>query len=175
VPIYNGDVQRALAIILTAGALAWSAALLLAPYALTSGSPRLIAIAGPIYGAAGLICHQRSERSFHLAGVQLPVCGRCSGLYFSGAAGALLAWLMARQPRTPRRTRAALIAAAIPTALSVLLEFSGLLYSSNMLRAVTALPLGACAGWILFQARRADAAAARGGAPAGMRYDARGL
>jgi uncharacterized membrane protein len=168
-------VQRALALILTVGALTWSAALLLAPYALTSGSPRLISIAGPVYGAAGLICHQRSERSFHLAGVQMPVCGRCSGLYLSGAAGALLAWLITRHPRHPRRTRAVLIAAAIPTALSVVLEFSGLLYSSNTLRAITALPLGACAGWIFIQSLRAEAATARAGAPAGMRYDARGL
>ena len=41
--------------------------------------------------AAGRVCHQRPERSFHVAGVQLPVCARCTGLYVSGAAGALAA------------------------------------------------------------------------------------
>ena len=33
------------------------------------------------------ICHQRPERSFAIAGIQMPVCARCSGLYVSGALG----------------------------------------------------------------------------------------
>jgi uncharacterized membrane protein len=168
-------VQRALAAILTIGAISWSAALFLAPYSLTGGSPRLASAAATIYRAAGLICHQRPERSFQLAGVQQPVCARCTGLYVSGAVGALAAWLVSRRPRIPRRTRVVIVAAAIPTALSVALEFSGLLHSSNTLRTISALPLGAAAGWIFIQSLRAEAAEAQARSLKGMSYDARGL
>ena len=44
---------------------------------------------GWLYAVGWLICHQRPERSFHLAGAQLPVCARCLGLYAGGAAGAI--------------------------------------------------------------------------------------
>ena len=166
--------QRALAAILTIGAIAWSAALFLAPHALTGGSPRFASAAATLYQAAGLICHQRPERSFHLAGAQQPVCARCTGLYVSGAV-ALVAWLVSRRPRMPRRTRVIIAAAAIPTALSVALEFIGLLHSSNTLRAVSALPLGAAAGWIFIQSLRAEAAEAQAESLKAMSYDARGL
>jgi uncharacterized membrane protein len=150
-------VERLFAAGLTLGALAWSVILLTAPYALTSGNPRLVAAAAAVYNGAGLICHQRAERSFHLAGVQQPVCARCAGLYLSGAAGALAAWLAWRRPRTPRRTRTILVLAALPTVLSVAIEFFGLAHPSNIVRAVCALPLGVAAGWIFVRSLRAEA------------------
>jgi uncharacterized membrane protein len=168
-------VQRVLAATLTIGAIAWSVGLFAAPYALTSGSPRLATVAAAIYQVTGRICHQRPERSFHLSGVQLPVCGRCTGLYVSAAAGALMAWLASRKPRAPRRTRLVIVLAAVPTALSVGFEFVGLVYSSNMLRALSALPLGAVAGWIFVQSLRAEAIAAGRSSAGSMRYDAKGI
>jgi uncharacterized membrane protein len=154
-------VGRALAAVLTIGALAWSAALLVAPFALTSRHPRLVTAAAAVYSGAGLICHQRAERSFHLAGVQQPVCARCTGLYVSGAAGALVAWASWRRPRVPRRTRRVLVLAAVPTALSVALEFAGLVYPSNIARALCALPLGGAGAWVFIQSLRAESAEAR--------------
>jgi uncharacterized membrane protein len=168
-------VPRALAAIITIGAISWSAALFLAPFALTGRSPRLASLAVSVYRAGGLICHQRPQRSFHLVGVQQPVCARCTGLYLSGALGALVAWLASRRPGMPRRTRAVIVLAAVPTALSVGLEFVGLLYSSNALRAISALPLGAAAGWIFIQSLRAEAGAGQARRLEGMRYDARGV
>ena len=89
--------------LLTAAALLWCIILITAPYALTSDSPRLISAAATVYGASGLICHQRAARSFHLAGVQLPVCGRCASLYFSGALGAVLGWTALGKSSTVRQ------------------------------------------------------------------------
>ena len=152
---------RALAAVLTIGALAWSAILLAAPFALTSGNPRLVTAATAVYNGAGLICHQRAERSFHLAGVQQPVCARCTGLYVSGAAGSLAAWTLWRRPRAPRRIRSVLVLAAAPTALTVALEFAGLVYPSNTVRAMCGLPLGAAGAWVCIQSLRAEAAEAR--------------
>ena len=148
--------QNRLAACLTIGASVWVAAILAAPYAISGNNPVLVAIASMVYQGAGMICHQRPERSFHLAGVQLPVCGRCFGLYVSGAFGAAAAWLAAR-PRTIGRARLALLVVAAPTALTVSLEFAGLIHPTNLVRAVSALPLGAAAAWIFITSLRADA------------------
>jgi uncharacterized membrane protein len=169
---------RFFALLLTSLAVAWTATLFLAPFALLGTHPRLVSAAAFVYGGAGRICHQRSDRSFHLAGVQLPVCARCTGLYVSGAAGAIAAWLGSRRRlAVPRRTRAILVAAAVPTALTVALELLGLVHPSNTMRALAALPLGAAAGWAFVRSLRAErlrprrasgasrAAASGGGAP----------
>jgi uncharacterized membrane protein len=137
------------------------ATLFAAPYALMSGNARLVSAAATVYSGAGLICHQRAARSFHLAGAQLPVCGRCTGLYVSGAFGAVLAWLVSRRPRVPSNTRTMLLLASIPTALSVVLEWSGVLDSSNVGRALCAWPLGAIAAWIFVQSLRSEVRANR--------------
>jgi uncharacterized membrane protein len=149
-------VQRGLAAALTAGALLWAVTLLLAPFALQRGRGASMASA-LIYQGASLICHQRPERSFHLAGIQLPVCARCAGLYLSGAAAALAAWSGRRRVAVPRATRTVLALAAIPTALTFAVELAGLVYPSNTVRALSALPLGAAAGWIFVRSLRAEA------------------
>lgn len=100
------------------------------------------------------ICHQRPERSFQVAGVQMPVCGRCFGLYVSGALGAVLAW--GRRRIAPDRTRLVLAMAAMPTAITWSFEAAGLSAFSNVSRAMTALPLGAVAGWVFVQMLRYD-------------------
>src|SRR5215213_929930 len=99
-----------------------------------------------VYAAASRICHQKTDRSFAIAGIQMPVCARCSGLYLSGALGALAAWI--RRVRGPITSiRPVLLAAALPTALTFGLEFLGILAFSNVMRAVAAVPLGVVAGW----------------------------
>jgi uncharacterized membrane protein len=133
--------------------------LLAAPSALMSGNARLVSAAATVYSGAGLICHQRAARSFHLAGVQLPVCGRCTGLYVSGAFGAVLAWIISRRPAVPSKTRRVLLLASIPTVLSVLLEWSGIIDPTNVGRALCALPLGATAAWIFVESLRREATA----------------
>lgn len=154
--------NRTFAAALTGGAVLWSAALLLAPLGLDGRHPHLATASAFVYQGAGLICHQRSERSFHVAGVQQPVCARCAGLYFSGAVGAVAAWIgLRRRPRAPRRARDVLLAAAIPTALTVGLEFAGLAHPSNAVRAISGLPLGAAAGWLLVRLLRSEETRAR--------------
>jgi uncharacterized membrane protein len=131
------------------------AVIVAAPYAVRSHHAALVAAAAIVYQGAGLICHQRPERSFHLAGVQLPVCGRCLGLYLSGALGAVIAWFASRGG-TVGHGRLALFLASIPTALTVSLEFIGLIHPTNLVRALSALPLGAAAAWIFVTSLRAE-------------------
>ena len=49
-----------------------------------------------------------------------------------------------------------LLVASIPTALSLVLEWSGVVDPSNIGRALCALPLGATAAWIFVQSLRAE-------------------
>jgi uncharacterized membrane protein len=151
-------VPRLLAVALTVGAFLWCVVILAAPYGLTSTNSSVVSAAAVVYSAAGIICHQRATRSFHLGGAQLPVCARCAGLYFSGAVGAMVAWLISGRLTAPIGTRRVLLVAAIPTALSVAIEFLGFASPSNFIRAVCALPLGASAAWIFVRSLRTEAA-----------------
>ena len=125
---------------LIGGVVLWGAALTAAPYALRHGAEGGALIAGSaVYVAASAICHQRADRSFHPWGVQLPVCGRCAGLY----GGALLGLLGAIRFFRGRVARFVLAAAALPTVATVLIEAGGLVDPGNLGRAAAAVPLGA--------------------------------
>ncbi len=123
------------------------------PWAL--GSESLSSAAAYLYAAASRICHQLTDRSFAYAGMQLPVCARCFGLYLSSAVGATLAWFTA--PQLTPWGRVALLVSAIPTGVTWALEFAGLAGFSNVTRALAALPLGGVAGWVIVQMLRYDA------------------
>lgn len=95
-----------------------------------------------VYAAAGRICHQIPERSFHAAGVAFPVCARCTGLYLAASFAAV--WASRRRARSgPESSPLFLVAlAAIPTALTLAWEWGGLGTPSNLMRFALALPLG---------------------------------
>jgi uncharacterized membrane protein len=130
----------------TCAALAWVTLVLTAPVALSRG--RLPAFTLGVYQAGALVCHQRPERSFHLAGVQLPVCARCFGLYLSGAVGLTLA-SRSRRALSVRAARTLLAVAAVPIATTVALEWLGTIQTSNVQRMLTGLPLGFAAGVVI--------------------------
>lgn len=87
--------------------------------------------------AAGL-CHQKPDRSFSTAGVTWPVCGRCAGLYLAAPVGVLVARRRSRRAWSARRT---LGWAALPTVLTLALEWFGLAPVTNLVRAAAAAPL----------------------------------
>lgn len=115
-----------------------------------------IAGAGPlwttiVYSAAGLVCHQRPDRSFSTGGVQWPVCGRCAGLYLAAPLGAIAARLL-RSGSRGERAAVGLAIAAAPTAASWLAEHLAGMPQSNVVRAALAVPLGAAVAYILVRA-----------------------
>lgn len=114
-----------------------------------------------VYAGCGEICHQRPERSFSTRGVRWPVCGRCSGLYLAAPIGAWLA--VGARRRHGRGPWFWLGVAAVPTVVTLALEWSGWHAGSSTERALAALPFGAAAAyWIVH--------AAAGGESAPIRY-----
>ena len=87
--------------------LGWLLLVLLTPAALArdiGGRAVALASAGT-YLIAGVVCHQRPDRSFHPDGVQMPVCARCFGLYLGGGLGVLAAAGFRRRGSAERRGR----------------------------------------------------------------------
>ena len=131
---------------LAAAALVWVALLIAAPLL-------PVPAAAIAYAAGSLLCHQLAERSFHLQSFQLPVCARCFGLYAGGAVGAFAlaaggaadgGWRLVRG----RRWTITGIA-ALPTLVTVGLEWGAGWPISNMTRAIAGAPLGAVVAYIV--------------------------
>jgi uncharacterized membrane protein len=135
-----------LAIGITIAALLWLLLIVAAPLGLAAGRARLLAVSA--YEIGSLVCHQRPERSFHLAGIQMPVCARCFGLYLAGAIGLAGAWVV-RSRVSGSAARVVLAVAALPMAVTVALELIGAITTSNMTRMSTGLPLGLAAGLVI--------------------------
>jgi uncharacterized membrane protein len=125
-------VSRLLAPVATVFAIAWVTLVVTAPQL----SPSVAAF---VYAFGSLICHQRPERSFHLAGAQLPVCARCLGIYAGVAIGLIVnaRRILARGPAV------AIVAAALPTIVTLVSEWAGLWNPGNPIRAAAGTILGA--------------------------------
>jgi uncharacterized membrane protein len=120
-------------------AAAWLALLIATPLA---PAP----LATLVYGVGSFICHQIPERSFHLGAFQLPVCGRCIGIYAGfalAAAGIVLRRDgQARRVLTSRAARLVFVVGALPTAATVGLEWFDVWSGTNVVRALAGAALG---------------------------------
>lgn len=123
-------------------ALAWLALLIVTPLA---PSP----IATLMYAAGAIICHQLPERSFHLAGFQLPVCARCLGIYAGAAVaasihvlGVFVADSAPWRLLSPAAARRVFLVSAVPTVVTVALEWAGAWSGTNVVRAIAGVALG---------------------------------
>lgn len=146
-----------IALLLTVGAVAWLALLLAAPV-MPDGVAALLDAAGSI------LCHQIPDRSFVLAEHRLPVCGRCLGLYAGAAAGAVLevsrgVGAAAREALPRRAVRWLLGLGAVPTVLSLVLEWTGAWSGSNAWRCAAGVLLGGAAAVVAVRAVAASGAA----------------
>ena len=140
----RSGVRLATAGCLLASAL-WVAALVAAPAWQAAPGSGVRAASGLIYLVGHAVCHQRPERSFTRAGHPLPVCARCTGIYAAAPLACLVA-LLAPTGRARRlwdwaATRRGLIVAAVPTLLTVIVEWaSG--WTSAPVRAIAGAGLG---------------------------------
>ena len=113
-----------------------------------------VPVAAALYALGSRICHQIPARSFHLLGSQLPVCGRCLGIYGGAAVGMLIPAITRRGESRLKRIgpRAVLLAGAAPTAVTLVLEWGGAWSGSNAWRAAAGVPLGVAVALVVAQA-----------------------
>lgn len=136
--------------LLILGALAWPAVLGAAWWDRVAHPGGIHSVwSAVVYMAAGRVCHQQPERSYHSHGAQWPVCARCAGLYLAAPFGALWFGRRHRQTIGGRSPVMVFAIAAVPTALTIGWEWAGLGTPANLVRLVSALPLGAAILWIL--------------------------
>ncbi len=87
-----------------------------------------------------LICHRLPDRTIELAGVAMPLCSRCAGIFTGLAVGAALCW-----PRpNMRQTRFALLAAGLLMLADVLTQDLGV----HPMWHSTRLATGTLLGWV---------------------------
>lgn len=126
---------------------AWVFVILLAPVAKANG---FNAIAAPIYGFFSYICHQMSNRSFHVEGEKFAVCSRCFGVYFGLLMGFLVYPLWRRIDEIEPVPRFWLFLSMIPIGVDWSLGVFGIWENTFLSRFVTGLILGvACATFLV--------------------------
>src|SRR5215208_5580486 len=124
----------------------WVAAILLGPISRVGGW----GIDPPIYTFFSYICHQLTERSFHLGAEPLAVCSRCFGVYFGLLAGLLFYPLWRRIEDVEPLPRIWLLLSMIPIAVDWSLTVFGIWENTHLSRFITGLILGvACATYII--------------------------
>jgi uncharacterized membrane protein len=121
--------------LLVFAAVAWLALLVAAPF--LPAMPAAL-----VYAAGSLVCHQLTDRSFHLGGFQLPVCARCLGIYAGAACGTLITLSRVVQGSDPGTARRVVAVAALPTLVTVAAEWAGTWPTSNAVRFAAGVPLG---------------------------------
>ena len=157
IPVRSERAGSAIATGLLAFAVMWAAALPWAAWRIASPSPGAgRSLAAMVYVVGASVCHQRPERSFSLAGVTWPVCGRCTGLYLSAGVMALIGLAIRVRPWPPSASNAWRVILMEPpsTIGSWAIERLGVANPGNLTRAICAIPLGAMVAAALHAVRR---------------------
>ena len=173
-----GSVRRAFISV----SIGWAVLLPLVSFAASQPAPppAWYALAFVVYGAGGIVCHQLPARSFSVWSAPMPVCARCTGIYFGAALSAVVAVVrLWRAPlrssaaydavglrpdtthNTAHRARMLLAAGVLPNAATLVYEWTTGDAPSNVIRALAGAPLGATIVVIILAAWQ-DAARRRG-------------
>jgi hypothetical protein len=120
-----------------------------------------------VYAVGSAICHQLPERSMHLWRAQMPVCARCTGIYFGAVIGATAAALSRRaaasalgasarlrhlHASSPAWVRAALLTAVAPTLATLFFEWTTGIMPPHAIRAAAGLLIGVVVAWLVVAA-----------------------
>ncbi len=138
----TGSLRRPLLmwLVVAGGSIGLLALIVAAPLALSTGQTFW---GLTLYRSFSYVCHQIPERSFFLAGHQLGVCSRCTGLYGGFAAATVLYPLVRSLRRIDAPDRKWLFLAAAPLAIDFSLTFLGIWENTHSSRFVSGALLGA--------------------------------
>jgi len=150
-----------------AASITWTALLVVVPFlasrphASTPGTALVVAV----YGIGSFVCHQLAERSYRLWSAQMPVCARCTGIYFGAAVAAAIVGARGAPPGlatrrtgrpairqggvTRRHARTLLAAAVAPTVATLVYEWTTGDVPSNGLRCAAGVPIGVAVVWLI--------------------------
>jgi uncharacterized membrane protein len=136
-----------------ASAVLWALSLPAAAFAAAGhfGGASGYPLAAVVYGLGSLVCHQRPDRSFELWASQMPVCARCAGIYAGAALTAAVALVLVRD-RGPARLALAL--AVLPSASTLVYEWTTGVVPGNWTRAIAGAPIGAVVAWLVLGGER---------------------
>jgi uncharacterized membrane protein len=133
----------------------WAASIPLATFVASrpDSSSVSYAFALSVYAIGHVVCHQLPARSFHVWMTSLPVCARCTGIYAGAAATAIVLALMPRTSVEARSVRVdpkrVLLLALVPTALTLMFEWTTGVMPQHWVRAAAGVPLGAAVAWAI--------------------------
>ena len=131
----------------TLAVLAWVGLIALAPVMLSTG---FSSVSNPIYTFFSYICHQIPDRSLHLAGHQMAVCSRCSGVYLGLLLGMLAYPLWRQLYEIEPIPRFWLFLSLVPITVDWSLTVFGIWENTHGSRLITGLILGfACSTFIV--------------------------
>ena len=123
-------------------AAAGTVALMFAPVVLEG--TRLAWLSAALRDGWAPLCHQQASRSFHVGGVPLLACARCTSIFAGATAGVVVAPLVGLVGRVRLPPRWLLAAALVPMALDAGLGIVGAWEGPMVTRAAT----GALAGFV---------------------------
>lgn len=125
----------------------WLASIVVAPIAKAGG---LTALSSPLYLFFSFLCHQISDRSFHIEGEQLAVCSRCFGVYLGMLAGFVAYPVWRKIDTIEPLPRVWLFLSIIPITVDWSLTFFGVWENTHLSRFLTGGLLGfACGTFIV--------------------------
>lgn len=125
----------------------WVLLILAAPFAKLNG---LIAISSPLYHFFSFICHQISDRSFHIGGEQFGVCSRCFGVYLGLVVGFVAYPLWRSVAEIEPLPKVWLFFSLVPITIDWSLTIFGIWENTLLSRFITGIILGfACATYII--------------------------
>jgi uncharacterized membrane protein len=126
----------------------WAASIPLATFVASrpDGSSVSYAFALSVYAIGHLVCHQLPARSFHVWMTSLPVCARCTGIYVGAAVSAIALLRVRVREANPR---AVLLVAMLPTAATLVFEWTTGVMPPHWIRALAGVPLGAAVAWAI--------------------------
>jgi uncharacterized membrane protein len=125
----------------------WVFLIVFAPVAKLNG---LTGISAALYKSFSYICHQISERSFHVEGEPFAVCSRCFGVYFGLFAGFVIYPFWRRIDEIEPLPRFWLFLSLVPISVDWSLTIFNIWENTHLSRFITGLILGvACATFII--------------------------
>ena len=136
----------------------WMLLLILAPFLASRSHASALGtgLVVAVYAAGSIVCHQLPARSFQLWTAQLPVCARCTGIYFGAAAMAITAYGARAFQANGSAGRSAerlalrtLMAAAAPTLATLAYEWTTGFVPANWIRFAAGIPIGVAIAWLV--------------------------